>query len=71
MIGFDPERQRIGGGFAVLGLLAFAVVACATVKVEAPDKPIEINLNVNIKQEVLIKMDKEIQDLIANNPDIF
>lgn len=71
MIGFDPERQRIGGGFAVLGLLAFAVAACATVKVEAPDKPIEINLNVNIKQEVLIKMDKEIQDLIANNPDIF
>ncbi len=71
MIGFDPERQRIGGGFAALGLLAFAVAACATVKVEAPDKPIEINLNVNIKQEVLIKMDKEIQDLIANNPDIF
>jgi hypothetical protein len=48
-----------------------AIGACATVKVEAPDKPIEINLNVNIKQEVLIKMDKEIQDLIANNPDIF
>ena len=71
MIGFDPERQRIGGGFAALGLLAFAVAACATVKVEAPDKPIELNLNVNIKQEVLIKMDKEIQDLIANNPDIF
>lgn len=71
MIGFDPERQRICGGFAALGLLAFAVAACATVKVEAPDKPIEINLNVNIKQEVLIKMDKEIQDLIANNPDIF
>ena len=52
--------------------MIFAVVgACATVKIEAPDKPIEINLNVNIKQEVLIKMDKEIQDLIANNPDIF
>jgi hypothetical protein len=48
-----------------------AIGACATVKVEAPDKPIEINLNVNIKQEVLIKMDKELQDLIANNPDIF
>ncbi len=59
-------------GAVVQAALLFSVVAaCATVKVQAPDKPIEINLNVNIKQEVLIKMDREIQDLIANNPDIF
>lgn len=57
--------------FAPAAVLFIAAGACATVKVQAPDKPIEINLNVNIKQEVLIKMDKEIQDLIANNPDIF
>ena len=44
---------------------------CATVKVEAPDKPIEINLNVKIEQEVRIRMDQEIEDLIADNPDIF
>jgi len=53
------------------GGLALGLVACATVKVEAPDKPIEINLNVKIDQEVRIKMDKEVEDLIANNPDIF
>lgn len=52
-------------------LLLGAVSACATVKVQAPDKPIEINMNINIKQEVLIKIDQEIADLIANNPDIF
>ncbi|MEL6212682.1 MAG: YnbE family lipoprotein [Pseudomonadota bacterium] len=46
-------------------------VGCATVKVEAPDKPIEINLNVKIEQEVRIKLDREIEDLIENNPDIF
>ena len=62
--------ERRAAAFAQSGL-ALALVACATVKVEAPDKPIEINLNVNIRQEVLIKMDKEIEDLIANNPDIF
>lgn len=69
MNGLKFERRG-----AVLGQAAVLFVtasACATVKVEAPDKPIEINLNVNIKQEVLIKMDKEIEDLIANNPDIF
>lgn len=71
MSGIDSFLQRRNGAM-VRAVLAFAAVgACATVKVEAPDKPIEINLNVNIKQEVLIKMDKEIQDLIANNPDIF
>lgn len=64
------EGRRLGGISQAL-VLFITAGACATVKVEAPDKPIEINLNVNIKQEVLIKMDKEIQDLIENNPDIF
>lgn len=50
---------------------AFALVGCVTAKIEAPDKPIEINLNVKIDQEVRIKLDKEVADLIANNPDIF
>lgn len=48
------------------------VSACApTVKFEAPDKPIEINLNVKIDQEVRIKLDREVEDLIADNPDLF
>lgn len=50
---------------------AFALSACVTAKIEAPDKPIEINLNVKIDQEVRIKLDKEVEDLINNNPDIF
>ncbi len=61
-----------GAAAPALAMLLFgAVGACATVKVQAPDKPIEINMNINIKQEVLIKIDQEIADLIANNPDIF
>jgi len=48
-----------------------ALSGCATVKVEAPDKPIEINLNVKIEQEVRVRMDREIEDLISSNPDIF
>ena len=70
MLGARIDMRR-GAGFAQVAVLFITAAACATVKVEAPDKPIEINLNVNIKQEVLIKMDKEIEDLIANNPDIF
>jgi len=53
--------------FVVLG-----VAACSpTIKVQAPDKPIEINLNVKIEQEIRIKVDRELDDLFANNPDLF
>lgn len=52
-------------------VLAVVTAACATVKIEAPDKPIEINLNVKIDQEVRVRLDKDVEDLIAGNPDIF
>lgn len=48
------------------------VAACTpTVKVEAPSEPITINLNVKIDQEVRIRLDEEVEDLIAENPDLF
>lgn len=61
------------GGLATLAPLAMAVAlsACATVKLEGGDKPIEVNLNIKIDQEVRVRLDPEINDLIAQNPDIF
>lgn len=51
---------------------ALAATACTpTVKLEAPDKPIEINLNVRVQQEVRIKVEKELESDIMNNPDLF
>jgi len=69
-------QSAVHGAVQSNALLAMAgtillTAACATVKVQAPDEPIEINLNVKIEQEVLIKLDREIEDLIENNPDIF
>ena len=53
-------------------LPAFLVAACnPTVKVEAPDKPIVINLNVKIEQEVRIKVDKDVDNLVSSNPNLF
>lgn len=53
-------------------LLISALMGCTpTVKVEAPDKPIVINLNVKIEQEVRIKVEKGVEDLLSDNPDIF
>ncbi len=64
-----PRTAQALVGTAVAALM---VVACTpTIKVQAPDKPIEINLNVKIDQEVRIKLDKEAEDLIRNNPNAF
>jgi hypothetical protein len=41
------------------------------VNVSAPDKPIEINLNINITQEVVYRLDGEAKSLIQQNPGIF
>ena len=66
------DNSRRNSRFIVLGLLPVMLVACQpTVRVEAPDKPIEINLNVKIEQEVRVKVEREVEDLFAENPDIF
>ena len=41
------------------------------IQLRAPDKPIEINLNINIKQEVVIRLAKDVADIIKNNPAVF
>ena len=54
------------------GLVAALLAACQpTVKIEAPDKPIVINLNVKIEQEVRIKIEREVEDLLESEPDLF
>ena len=46
--------------------------ACTpTVKVEAPDKPIEINLNIRIEQEVRVKVERDLEKAIADDPALF
>ncbi len=58
----------------ILGLLSvmlFAVACTPTVKMEAPDKPIEINMNINIKHEILIKVEKEVEEMFEQEDDMF
>jgi hypothetical protein len=58
--------------YAHLFFMPLLLVACTpTVKIEAPDKPIEINMNVKIEQEVRIKVEKDIDAKILSNPDLF
>lgn len=54
-------------------ILALAIFAACTptVQVQAPDKPIEINLNVNIEHHIKVEMEQNIKQSISKNPDIF
>jgi hypothetical protein len=49
--------------------LLLPLTGCITV--ESPEKPIEINLNVNIRQEVLVRLQRDVEQLINQNPDAF
>ena len=54
--------------FSILVTILFLGTACTpTVKIEAPDKPIEINMNINIKHEILIKVEKQVEELLEDD----
>jgi len=48
-----------------------AALSAGCVSVSAPDKPIEINLNINIRQEVVVRLQQDVKNLIDNNPGVF
>lgn len=55
-------------GLALAGLL----LGCSpTVRLQAPDKPIEINLNVKIEQDVRVHVEREIDSLVQSKPGVF
>ena len=65
VIGKTRSFSGLLAGVLAVGLLS----GCITVK--APEKPIEINLNVKVQQEVVVRLQKDAQDLIENNPELF
>lgn len=50
---------------------AMGLTAGGCISISAPDKPIEINLNINVTQEVVYRLDGEAKSLIQQNPGIF
>jgi hypothetical protein len=54
---------------ATIALAALPLSSCISVK--TPEKPIEINLNVTIRQEVLVRLQRDVEQLIQQNPEAF
>ncbi|MXO64395.1 YnbE family lipoprotein [Altererythrobacter endophyticus] len=56
---------------ALLTPLCGAAVLGGCISINAPDKPIVIELNINITQEVIYRLAEDAGNTIEDNPDIF
>lgn len=67
------NKQRRSGRFrnaaAVLMLGVMTLAGCVTVN--APDKPIVIELNINIKHELIVELAKDAEKAMDQHKDIF
>ncbi|MHC3897762.1 hypothetical protein AHYW_002331 [Providencia manganoxydans] len=52
-------------------LMSMMLTGCLRVEVATPDKPININMNVKIEHEIQIKADRQVEDLLKENSDLF
>ena len=69
----NANRSGMKTTIAVTGpaMVLMPLILAGCISIKAPDKPIEINLNVNIKQEVVVRLQKDAADLITSNPELF
>lgn len=56
---------------ALMILVLLGSACTPRVALEAPKEPITINMNVKIEHEVRVKVDRELEDLISKNPELF
>ncbi|MXP46366.1 YnbE family lipoprotein [Altererythrobacter luteolus] len=60
-------RGRIGAAI----LLAGSILLGGCINVNAPSEPIVIELNINIRQEVIYRLAEDASNTIEENADIF
>jgi len=71
------RRDRHDGDGATMtmmkSLLSAALLATlgGCIQVKAPERPIEINLNVNVRQEVVVRLQRDTDQFINQNPELF
>lgn len=78
-MGNAASRQGRSGRFGMvrimgskgLALIAGTMTLSGCISVNAPDKPIVIELNINIKQEVVYRLAADVGNTIKDNPNIF
>ena len=58
-------------GIPSLLMIALLGACTPTVQVAAPDKPIEINLNIKIEHEIRVKVDKDLDEIFDEDSELF
>ncbi|MBD2810558.1 YnbE family lipoprotein [Xenorhabdus sp. Vera] len=69
--GFRLPVAKMGVMWAGIMLVNLALLGCVRLEVATPDKPININMNVKIEHEIHIKIDRQIEDMLKNNSNLF
>jgi hypothetical protein len=67
----DLTRKSIGRPAGLMGALIAAATLGGCVSVNAPDKPIVIELNVNIQQEVVYRLAPDAAETAKKNSAVF
>ena len=64
-------RKRAAWVMMVTGVVTGSGALGGCITVNAPEEPIVIELNINIKQEVIYRLAADAGNTIEENPDIF
>jgi hypothetical protein len=65
-------RHMTGRGRAMMaGAVILSAGLGGCINIAAPEKPIVIELNINIRQEVIYRLAEDAANTIEENPDIF
>lgn len=63
------KLRLVGPGMVLCVLMLSGCVP--RIELAAPKEPITINMNVKIEHEIHIKVDKDVEDLLKNQSDLF
>lgn len=62
---------RMSVCLAVTGAVLLLNGCVPRIELQAPKEPITINMNVKIEHEIHIKVDKDVENLLKNQSDLF
>lgn len=71
MMTTSGKARRQGVAYRYLAIIIGTASLAGCVQIDTPDKPIEINLNINIRQEIVYRLDGDAKKLIEQNSEIF
>ena len=71
MVGTGTLRRCSIVASYVFGPMLGTIALSGCISVKAPDKPIVIELNINIRQEVVYRLAQDAKNTIKDNPGIF